>query len=99
MATNLQSSEAVLSLAGTQGTTGFDPVSGEVNDSLAGDFLWSNVNFGEAVPEVMTPLAWAVLQFTLADWVFLPGYSTVGNIGGRPYLNISVFASLLPGPW
>jgi pyruvate,water dikinase len=42
----------------------------------------------------MTPLAWAVVQFTLNDWVFLPGYSTVGNIGGRPYLNISVFGSL-----
>jgi phosphohistidine swiveling domain-containing protein len=95
MTTNLRSYEAVSPLAGTQRTMGFDPVSGEVNDTLAGDFLWSNVNFGEAVPEVMTPLAWAVLQFTLDDWVFLPGYSTVGNIGGRPYLNISVFASLL----
>jgi phosphohistidine swiveling domain-containing protein len=73
---------------------GFDPISGEYNDSLTGDFLWSNVNFGEAVTEAMTPLAWSVLQFTLDDWVFLPGYSTVGNIGGRPYLNISVFASL-----
>ena len=91
---NRASSEGILPLAETLATTGFDPVSGEINDSLTGDFLWSNVNFGEAVPEVMTPLAWAVLQFTLDDWVFLPGYSTVGNIGGRPYLNISVFASL-----
>jgi phosphohistidine swiveling domain-containing protein len=74
--------------------SGFDPVTGEFNDSLTGDFLWSNVNFGEAVTEAMTPLAWTVLQFTLDDWVFLPGYSTTGNIGGRPYLNISVFASL-----
>jgi pyruvate,water dikinase len=73
---------------------GFDPVTGEFNDSLTGDFLWSNVNFGEAVTEVMTPLAWSVLQFTLDDWVFLPRYSTTGNIGGRPYLNISIFASL-----
>jgi phosphohistidine swiveling domain-containing protein len=73
---------------------GFDPVTGTFNDSLTGDFLWSGVNFGEAVTEAMTPLAWSVLQFTLDDWVFLPGHSTVGNIGGRPYLNISVFASL-----
>jgi len=73
---------------------GYNPVTGEFNDTLTGDYLWSNVNFGEAVTEVMTPLAWSVLQFTLDDWVFLPGYSTVGNIGGRPYLNISVFASL-----
>jgi rifampicin phosphotransferase len=73
---------------------GFDPSSGEFNDSLTGDFLWSSVNFGEAVSEAMTPLAWSVLQFTLDDWVFLPGYSTTGNIGGRPYLNISVFGSV-----
>jgi len=66
----------------------------EWNDSLSGDFLWSNVNFGEAVTEPMTPLAWSVLDFSLKDWRFLPRYSTVGNIGGRPYLNISVFASL-----
>jgi phosphohistidine swiveling domain-containing protein len=95
VATNPKHSEAVSPLIGAQRTTEFNPVSGEFNDSLNGDFLWSNVNFGEAVPEAMTPLAWAVLQFTLEDWVFLPGYSTVGNIGGRPYLNISVFASLL----
>ena len=87
MAANSASSEALASL-------GFDPITGEYNDSLTGDFLWSNVNFGEAVTAAMTPLAWSVLQFTLDDWVFLPGYSTVGNIGGRPYLNISVFASL-----
>ncbi len=24
------------------------------NDSLAGDFLWTKTNFGEAVPDVMT---------------------------------------------
>jgi phosphohistidine swiveling domain-containing protein len=73
---------------------GFNPGTGEFNDSLTGDYLWSSVNFGEAVTEPMTPLAWSVLQFTLDDWVFLPGYATTGNIGGRPYLNISVFASL-----
>jgi len=64
------------------------------NDSLSGDFLWSNVNFGEAVTETMTPLTWSVIQFTLDDWVFLPGFPTVGNIGGIPYLNISIFASV-----
>jgi pyruvate,water dikinase len=67
------------------------------NDSLAGDYLWSNVNFGEAVTEVMTPLTWSVIQFTLDDWVFLPGMPTVGRIGGRPYLNISIMATLLQG--
>ena len=64
------------------------------NDSLTGDYLWNNTNFGEAITETMTPMTWSVLQFTLDDWVFLPGFSTVGNIGGLPYINISIFASL-----
>jgi phosphohistidine swiveling domain-containing protein len=64
------------------------------NDSLSGDYLWNNTNFGEAITETMTPLTWSVLYFTLDDWVFLPGYSTVGNIGGLPYINISIFASV-----
>ena len=66
----------------------------EFNDSLRGNYLWANTNFGEAVTEVMTPLTWAVIQFTLEDWVFLRGYPTVGNLCGRPYLNISIFATL-----
>ena len=65
--------------------------------SLSGDYLWSNVNFGEAVTEVMTPLTWSVIRFTLDDWVFLPGMPTVGIIGGRPYLNISIMATLFLG--
>ena len=64
------------------------------NDSLNGDYLWTNTNFGEAVTEVMTPLAWSILRFTLNDWEYLPGMSTTGNIGGYPYLNISIFASI-----
>ena len=64
------------------------------NDSLNGDYLWNNTNFGEAITETMTPMTWSVLQFTLDDWVFLPGFSTVGNIGGLPYINISIFASV-----
>ena len=70
------------------------PETGEWNDSLSGNFLWTNTNFGEAVTAPMTPLAWSVLQFTLEDWVFVPGYSTTGNIAGYPYLNISLFASI-----
>lgn len=78
-------------------TRGFNPENGEWNDSLTGDYMWSNVNFGEAVTDVMTPLTWSVIQFTLDDWVFLPGMPTVGVIGGRPYLNISIFATLFYG--
>jgi len=64
------------------------------NDSLKGNYLWNNTNFGEAITETMTPATWSVLQFTLDDWVFLHGFSTVGNIGGCPYINISIIASL-----
>ena len=75
-------------------TKGFNPTTGEWNATLTSDYLWSNVNFGEAITEAMTPLAWSVLQFTLDDWVFVPGIPSVGNIGGRPYLNISAFATV-----
>jgi pyruvate,water dikinase len=75
-------------------TIGYDPTTGAWNDSLTGDYLWSNVNFGEAVSDVMTPLTYTVLRLIFGQWVVLPGYDSVGNIGGRPYLNISVFATV-----
>jgi pyruvate,water dikinase len=74
---------------------GYDLTWGEWNASLNGDYLWSNVNFGEAVSEAMTPLSWTVLTLILEEWTFLPGYPSVGNIAGRPYLNISLFATVL----
>jgi len=73
---------------------GYNPATGEWNDSLTGEYLWSNVNFGEAVPEVLTPLSWTVLQLIFGGWQILPPYSTAGNIAGRPYLNISIFATV-----
>jgi hypothetical protein len=73
---------------------GRDPATGEFNDSLTGDYLWSNVNFGEAVAEVMTPLSWSVLELTLEEWTVVPGYPPAGNIGGLPYLNLSSYASI-----
>ena len=73
---------------------GFNPDSSAWNASLKGNYLWSNVNFGEAVTDVMTPLTWSVIQFTLDDWIFIPGSPTVEQICGYPYLNISVFATL-----
>ncbi|MEW6182123.1 MAG: PEP/pyruvate-binding domain-containing protein [Bacillota bacterium] len=75
--------------------TGHNPATGAWNDSVTGEYLWTNVNFGEAVSRVMTPLSWTVLQLVFESWTFLPGYRASGNIGGRPYLNISVFASVL----
>jgi rifampicin phosphotransferase len=73
-----------------------DVTTGEWNDSLTGDFLWSNVNIGEAISDVMTPFTWSVFQYgALRDFIEFQGYLSFGNIAGRIYFNISVLASLL----
>ncbi|MFD0559496.1 pyruvate,water dikinase [Stackebrandtia endophytica] len=62
------------------------------NDSLIGDFLWTSVNLGEAMPNVMTPAAWALIRENLTVAMVLPEPKPVplaGNIGGRLYLNYS----------
>jgi len=75
---------------------GHNPTTGEWNDSKSGCYLWSNVNFGEAIPEVMTPLTWTVQRNIYeSTWKLLPGYQSSGNIGGRIYLNLSIYASVL----
>jgi phosphohistidine swiveling domain-containing protein len=76
---------------------GYNPVTGEWNDSLTGDFLWSNVNVSEAVPDVMTPSTWSLwwIFHYEANPIEFPGdYPFCGNICGRPYLNLSLIASL-----
>ena len=76
---------------------GYNPITGEWNDSLSGEFLWSNVNVSEAVPDVMTPSTWSLW------WIFhcetnpiqFPGKAPFcGNIGGRPYFNLSLLYSV-----
>ncbi len=67
------------------------------NDSLAGDFLWTSTNVGEAVPDVMTPLTWSMVQVFLRDAMAtatIPPHRGWGRIGGRVYLNVSVMATL-----
>jgi phosphohistidine swiveling domain-containing protein len=73
----------------------FDLATGAWNDSLTGDFLWSRNNYGEARPDVMTPLTWSVSKTFYEENTFLPGYSMAGNICGRFYANISVMVSML----
>lgn len=75
--------------------SGHDPFTGEWNDTKTGSYLWTNVNFGEAIPEVITPLSYSVQQHIYESWKILPGYQSAGNIGGRIYLNLSVYASAL----
>ncbi len=74
----------------------YDPQTGEWNDSLIGDFLWSNVNTNEALPDVMTPASWSLWQIYFVDTnpVRLPGkYPFCGNIAGRAYMNLSLVIS------
>jgi len=76
---------------------GYNSETGEWNDSLLGDFLWSNVNVSEAVPDVMTPSTWSLWQMYYRDAspIKFPGdYPFCGNICGRPYLNLSLIVSL-----
>jgi len=74
---------------------GHDPATGEWNDTLTGDFLWSRNNYGEARPDVMTPLTWSLSNLFWSEVSIVPGYSMAGNICGRYYANISVAASML----
>ena len=46
------------------------PQKDEWNATANGDYLWSSVNFGEAVTEVMTPLTWSVIRFTRAGYAY-----------------------------
>ncbi len=71
----------------------------EWNDSLTGDYLWTNGNVGEAVPDVMTPCTWSRLQICLSEALsrmYLKGFPPpVGNIGGRLYLNQSLTMTII----
>jgi len=76
----------------------YDPTTGEWNDSLRSDYLWTNANFGEAFPDVMTPFTWSIVQAFMGTFGF--GIETVqhpmmGNIAGRLYMNISLSMSAL----
>jgi len=67
------------------------------NDSLTGDYLWSNGNVGEALPDVMTPATWSFVELIMSRMTFppsLPGYRGYGRIGGRVYANVSMSISL-----
>jgi lauroyl/myristoyl acyltransferase/phosphohistidine swiveling domain-containing protein len=71
-----------------------NPAAREWNDSLAGDYLWTKANYGEAVPDVMTPCTWSLVQILLENLVLSYGpYHTYGNIGGCLYKNLSMEAS------
>jgi pyruvate,water dikinase len=66
-----------------------DPITGEWNATLSGDYLWTNMLVGEVFPEATTPSTWSVWQGLLSN-LTLGDTPTVGNIAGRPYLNYSL---------
>jgi phosphohistidine swiveling domain-containing protein len=68
---------------------GYNPQTGEYNDSLTGDYLWSSANTREASPDVMTPYTWSGVRNGFKEMILLPGYLPVGNICGRAYNNSS----------
>ncbi len=74
---------------------GHNPAAGEWNDSLAGDYLWTRANYGEAVPDVMTPCTWSLVQILIDNADPSVGPYPYGNIGGRLYKNLSEAASLV----
>ncbi len=64
------------------------------NDSLAGDYLWTCANVGEAIPSVMTPCTWSLVQIFMSEAMGLSAlgpHRLSGNIGGRFYLNVSLY--------
>jgi phosphohistidine swiveling domain-containing protein len=69
----------------------------EWNDSLRGEYLWTNGNLGEAIPDVMTPATWSAVKLFMADAMAstsLPEFPGYGNVGGRFYMNLSMAYSL-----
>ena len=67
------------------------------NDTRLGDYLWTNTNLGEAIPDVMTPCTWSLVQLFMAramPTLSLPDFRGYGNIGGRFYLNLSLSAAM-----
>ncbi|ASA25173.1 PEP/pyruvate-binding domain-containing protein [Paenibacillus donghaensis] len=67
----------------------------EINDSLSGDYLWTNNNVGESIADVCTPLSWSVLRALDEEHTVITGqHMFSGNICGRVYANVSLSVSM-----
>jgi len=74
----------------------YNPATGEWNDSLTGDYLWTSTNFAEALPSIMTPSTWSFMQIFHIETLpaALPGqWPWAGNICGRTYVNVTLVVS------
>lgn len=82
---------------------GYKADTGEWNDSLRGNFLWSGTNLAENAPYVLTPfscslrkgLAYEGIDLSDGSSMGLDGYPLAGIIGGRGYINLSVQVSAM----
>ncbi|MGH4025513.1 MAG: PEP/pyruvate-binding domain-containing protein [Pseudonocardiaceae bacterium] len=77
--------------------TGSESSREEWNDSLTGDYLWTCANLGEAIPSVMTPCTWSLVQIFMSEAMSVSSigpHRICGNIGGRFYLNLSLALSI-----
>jgi phosphohistidine swiveling domain-containing protein len=72
----------------------YNPATGEQNDSLLGDCLWTSQLVGEIIPEVMTPATWSVWEIFF-NMMRPKGYPSLGNICGRPYINYSLLYTMV----
>jgi pyruvate,water dikinase len=77
---------------------GFNPITGEWNDSLQGNYLWSGTNLAEANPDVLTPFTCSFRkgeEFGDGASMGLKGHPLAGIVAGRSYINLSVQVSAL----
>jgi hypothetical protein len=72
----------------------YNPATGEYNDSLIGDYMWTSQLVGEIIPEVMTPATWSVWEIFF-DKMRSKGYPSIGNVCGRPYMNYSLLYTIV----
>jgi len=72
-----------------------NPATGDWNESLSGDYLWSNANLSEALPGVATPMTWSLWRTFHVDLspIDLGEIPLVANICGRGYANFGLLYS------
>lgn len=71
----------------------WDPRTGDLNDTVSGNCLWSATNLSEANPEAQTPLTMSLTRYEQAHGgpsMALRGREMAGYVGGRPYANLTV---------
>jgi rifampicin phosphotransferase len=68
--------------------------------------IWSNLNSGEVLPDVTSPMTWSFIEFLIGE-IFgevtrrmgldLGEHALIGRIAGRGYFNLNTFAAIFRG--